>query len=364
MQSAIISVHIRKKRLNNGNESLYLDIYSDGERSYEFLKLYLVPETNRKSKSENKETLRVAESMRIQRIAELQKSRASMERGSKTNLIRYIEQCISKKSKGTASTYRCVLVAAKSFFGDKFVLEEITEDDVKRFFNFIENYPNRNVKGKIISPTTQSLYCITFKSFLNQAAKENLIQRGIADNVEIPKKTECARNYLTIEELQLLANTKLNYWYKKCFIFSCLTGLRRSDVKRLTWGDVTEQDGFTRIIFRQKKTGSIEYLDIVPLARKIMGERKGYFDKVFTKFQCDSRTNKAIQKWAESVGIHKKLTFHCARHTFAVMMLTLDTDIYTVSKLLGHKELSTTQIYAKIVDKKKQEAVTKIPIVI
>ena len=120
----------------------------------------------------------------------------------------------------------------------------------------------------------------------------------------------------------------------------------------------------TRIIFRQKKTKEIEYLDISPQARLLMGERKGCLDKVFTKFQCDSRTNKSIQKWVESVGIDKKITFHCARHTFAVMMLTIGVDIYTTSKLLGHRELSTTQIYAKIVDKKKQEAVTKIPIVI
>lgn len=60
-------------------------------------------------------------------------------------------------------------------------------------------------------------------------------------------------------------------------------------------------------------------------------------------------------------GIHKDITFHCGRHTFAVMMLDLGTDIYTVSKLLGHRELSTTQIYAKVLDKNKQAAVAKIP---
>lgn len=60
-------------------------------------------------------------------------------------------------------------------------------------------------------------------------------------------------------------------------------------------------------------------------------------------------------------GILKDITFHCGRHTFAVMQLNLGTEIYTVSKLLGHKELKTTQIYARILDEKKREAVNKIP---
>jgi hypothetical protein len=60
-------------------------------------------------------------------------------------------------------------------------------------------------------------------------------------------------------------------------------------------------------------------------------------------------------------GITKDITFHCARHTFAVLQLTLGTEIFTLSKLLGHSELKTTQIYAKIIDEKKREAVNKIP---
>ncbi len=92
-----------------------------------------------------------------------------------------------------------------------------------------------------------------------------------------------------------------------------------------------------------------------------MGERRKPTDKVFYDFLSASPTNHAIREWMLRAGITKEITFHCARHTFAVMMLDLGTDIYTVSKLLGHRELTTTQIYAKVLDKNKQAAVMNIP---
>ena len=116
-------------------------------------------------------------------------------------------------------------------------------------------------------------------------------------------------------------------------------------------------------MFRQKKTGGQEYLDITPQAADLIGERgnaKGD-DKVFGNILNPSDTNDNLRIWALRAGVDKHISFHCGRHTFAVLMLTLGTDIYTVSKLLGHRELKTTQIYAKIVDEKKQEAVDNIP---
>jgi site-specific recombinase XerD len=68
-----------------------------------------------------------------------------------------------------------------------------------------------------------------------------------------------------------------------------------------------------------------------------------------------------LKQWVLKAGITKHITFHCARHTFATMLLTYGTDIYTASKLLGHKEIRTTQIYAKIVDAKKEDAVNALP---
>ena len=69
---------------------------------------------------------------------------------------------------------------------------------------------------------------------------------------------------------------------------------------------------------------------------------------------------KHIGLWLTAAGINKHITFHCARHTFATMMITIGVDIYTVSKLLGHSKVTTTQIYSKIIDKHKAEAVSKL----
>ena len=78
-------------------------------------------------------------------------------------------------------------------------------------------------------------------------------------------------------------------------------------------------------------------------------------------FSYGTQTSVELRRWCMAAGINKEITFHCARHTFAILMLDLGADIYTVSKLLGHRELATTQIYAKVLDKKKQNAVSLIP---
>lgn len=200
------------------------------------------------------------------------------------------------------------------------------------------------------------------RACLNQAFDDRIIAHNPIRGIEGFKAEEGTRMYLTIDELKKLAQTECEYPnIKKAFLFSCLTGLRRSDILKLTWGEVHEQGEFTRIIFKQKKTKGLEYLDLTPQAAELMGERGKPNENVFGDIYSPSCTNEAIKRWVLRAGIDKEITFHCGRHTFAVMMLDLGTDIYTVSKLLGHRELSTTQIYARVLDKNKQKAVQQIP---
>ncbi|MBQ5486677.1 MAG: integrase catalytic domain-containing protein, partial [Bacteroidales bacterium] len=148
----------------------------------------------------------------------------------------------------------------------------------------------------------------------------------------------------------------------RAFLFGCFTGLRKSDIEKLTWGEVQKFGDYTRLVFKQKKTGGQEYLDIPKAAEQYLGKQgsKGQDDLVFPMFKYSSETSLELRRWALAAGITKDFTFHCSRHTFAVMLLNSGTDIYTVSKLLGHREIATTQIYAHLVDSRKQEAVDKI----
>jgi len=102
-------------------------------------------------------------------------------------------------------------------------------------------------------------------------------------------------------------------------------------------------------------------LDISNQAREYLGEQGKPDERVFIGLKYSGWHNIELQRWIMRAGITKEITFHCGRHTFAVLQLEYGTDIYTVSKLLGHKELKTTQIYAKIMDEKKKEAMNKIP---
>ena len=117
----------------------------------------------------------------------------------------------------------------------------------------------------------------------------------------------------------------------------------------------------SRIHYYQKKTENLEYLDINQQALSYLGEKGNDEERPFEGLKYSSYFNVALAQWMLRAGITKDITFHCARHTHATLLLNNGVDIYTVSKLLGHKEIKTTQVYARIIDKKKKEAVNKIP---
>lgn len=370
-------IRLREKKLKNGNISLYLDYYRNGKREYEFLKMYLIPEKSREDKDRNKQTIQLANAIKSKRIVELQTGEYGMGSAYATDTLFYpYFEALSAKKRETVSAkhwsiWQSCLRHLREYDGnEQLTFADITPQWVEGFREYLDkhavawyNKSSKRTHNVGLSQNTKLSYYSRLKSCLNRAYDERVIPYNPSRGVDNFRMKEGTRMYLTIEEVRRLAQTDCSDYpgIRAAFLFSCLTGLRRSDIIKLTWGEVHHQGEFTRIIFRQKKTSGQEYLDITPQAAELLGERGRDTDKVFGDIHSTHCTNEVVQRWVLRAGINKKITFHCARHTFATMMLDLGTDIYTVSKLLGHRALATTQIYAKVLDKSKQKAVSNIP---
>lgn len=364
-------VTIRFKELANGNKSIYLDIYRDGKRYYEFLKLYLVPEvgrTKKEARKKNSETMATVNIIKAERVLEIKNgiSGITTHKG-KMLLVDWIEKYKELKMKtsrapgNTANHLECTKRQLLRYKGDSIRLKDIDKKFCQGFLEHLNT--TKTSTGKPLSNNTKVLYYRYFDEILRKAVKEGIISHdpfAEIDKNEKPKIPESRRVYLDLDEVKRLAVTDCpSQAVKRAFMFSCFCGLRISDIRRLKWSDITDgrnEDGkvFHHLSIVQKKTNRMVSYNLSEEAMKWLPEKCGT-DTIFSGLKPNTISNN-IKKWVEAAGINKPITFHCARHTFGTMMLTLGADLYTTSKLMGHTKIATTEIYAKIVDKKKDEA--------
>jgi len=372
-----MEIKIRKRAsATTGKTSLSLEYYlgytkdENGKikhkRKFETLEyfLYTHPKTA-VEKDHNKTNLQMAEAVKAKRLLAFQNKQYgfTVDFKIRTNLVEYIGGLIEqrKESPGNWGNWDSALKHLIAYAGEDTTFEAVDKEFVTGFKKYLEK-DARTKSNTRLSASSQSSYFLKLKATLNQAVEDGIIPHSPATHVKPAKIEDVHREYLTFEELQRLAKVDCKFpVLKQAFLFSCLTGLRWSDIQKLTWGEVQELDGMTRIVFRQKKTKGFEYLDISDQAVKYLGERGKPDERVFIALKYSAWHNMALQRWCMDAGINKTITFHCGRHTFAVLQLSLGTEIFTVSKLLGHKELKTTQVYARILDEKKREAVNRIP---
>jgi site-specific recombinase XerD len=343
-----MSIKLRKKKLANGNYSLWLDVYHKGQRTSETLSLYLT-----KNKQQNKETLIEAEKILTKKQYELATSPHNIipEFKKKINFLEYyIKECRSHKDNRWQSNLKYL----KRFGNSTITVNQINEKWINDYKEFLLSHLHANSADQ---------YLDTINLILKKASREKIISENPFQYINKIKKVEPQRIYLSFDEVQLLANTPCqNEEVKKMFLFSCFSGLRYCDVVNLKWGDINND----RIEYRQQKTSSPEYLPLTDNVKRIIGltnENKILKMPNLNVFIVPTRTLTwlIINKWVKKAGINKKVSFHTARHTFATLALTSGGDLYTVSKLLGHKTIATTQIYAKIIDEKKKETIDKLP---
>ncbi len=371
-----MGLKLREKIMKDGSSSLYLDIYYEGKRKYDFLNIHL--SNKRKSSKEDKEKRELAERLRVKKTNELynQETITFEKKNKQEDFYTYFEKFIKEKN-NTPAYWDALLLQIKSFSENKENLSfaKITDDWLLKFQkHLLNNHANNTV--------------LLYMNCLNDALKTAFRKKIISQNpfTTIPKskrvkKINTEKTYLTIKELKSLANIQTNSilkQFRQIFIFSCFTGLRWSDANKLKWSNIIEinKNGKKEkvISFKQKKTKQLEYMPLSKQAINILADVKlvsknneFVFNEIVNMINERSenavsrKINREIKAWGKETGIKKNLHFHVSRHTFATMSLTHGVDLYTVSKLLGHKDITTTTVYAKVVDEKKATAVANLP---
>lgn len=292
--------------------------------------------------------------------------RAQKERNNQ-NFITYFENLVKKKestrSQTLAKTWQRTVEHLKAFTGNDFPFSKITVRFAEEFKDYLlTTSPAANTKDKLSQNTVATYFCI-FKTALKQAFIDNYFTIDLSAKIKGVQNKESRREYLTVEELNILAQTPCsNPELKRATLFSALTGLRHCDIQKLKWKEILQNGDQTRINFTQQKTKGVEYMPISAQALELCGPKQQPDDLVFNKLPQVAAASYTLRRWLEQAGINRKITFHCFRHTFATLQLAGGTDIYTVSKMLGHTNVKTTQIYAKVVDEKKQKAADTIKI--
>lgn len=375
-------VTIKQKPLSEHRDSLYLNFapkFINPKNGKLIRKLYLkVFVYNKpkglKEKTENKEALQFAEEMR--RNFEMQANKFEIYNvleanalkeieKEQENFIDFFEKVKNTKAGATKSIYKSTLDYFKNYTGHKTVIfKDVNSLLVDGFKTYLKTAPSIKSKKTTLSINSASDYFGKLKSVLREGQKQGFLKDSSVFNVGSIKTEETEKNFLTVDELNKVSKTSCKIpILKKAALFSALTGLRFSDIRNLDWSKFETDKGNYFLKYRHQKTNTLSDRQPIPKqAFELMGEPKEGSAKVFEGLKYSASENNAIKSWVKDAGITKKITFHCFRHTYATLQLEAGTDIYTVSKMLGHKELTTTQVYAKIVDKTKQKTTNAINI--
>jgi len=373
-----MKISLSQRKLKDGRISLSIEFYRGSEitddgkrkhlRNFENLDTYLIvdPKTA-KEKKENKEALEFAENVIAIRKAEYAQGRFELKNTAKAKRVFlnfFADLAEEKRTLDSSNNYGnwfSTYQHLKKVVPKNLTFEEIDEYFIKK----VRKYFEKDAISKSDLPLSQNSkysYFNKFKAALRNAFDNGYLTVNYASKIKSFEQAESQREYLIFDELQRLAKAECKYpVLKKAFLFSCLSGLRWSDINTLIWKEVRDEGDISRVNFRQEKTEGVEYLYISKQARELLGERQDPQERVFKGLKYGMTYNTEIIRWCNRAAVPKHITFHSARHTNAVLLLENGADIYTVSKRLGHRELRTTQIYAKIVDSKMKEAAEIIP---
>ncbi len=330
----------------------YLDIYDPetGKRRYEFPGLNTTTDARR---NDGQETLAK------EFVVQFQDIKWREAHGYPTELSVPFLDYFRSLVKGRHKAWRGMLYVLETFPEAMTPLRKIN-------YGWLSNLQEHLLSerdGRVLSQSSASTYYAKVKAALALAMKQELITSNPAERIKGISAVPAQRVYLTHEEIQALANTQCrDQEGKRAFLFACYTGLRISDIRALTWNKY--RDGGLQL--RIKKTDEPEYMPLSATALKLLGvmpsdgHSKRSSATIF-ELPADGTLWTHLQEWADAAGLSKHISMHTARHTFATLALSETGNLYLVSKLLGHTDIKHTQVYAKIIDQEKKDAVESLP---
>lgn len=374
----ITKVKIRQKKISRGRLSLFLDYYppilnrTGKAIRKEYLRLYIFEKPKTAiDKQHNKETLKKAEFIRQKRenninkpeiYTEYEREQLRKKERGEQSFIDYLKELAKKRIGNSRNNWEAVIGYMIEFSGGSVRFADLNEKYLDDFKAYLLTVQSKRSNKSTIKQNTAASYFGKIKTALKQAYRDEFLSTDLNAKTTSIKEVETRREYLTLEELDKLVKTPCdNDALRRASLFSVLTGLRFSDIQKMVWGEVRYIEGQGYFLyFNQKKTSGKEYLPISEQAVTLLGERGEPKEQVFKGLKYSVYNNKSLKQWVQDAGINKKISFHCFRHTFATLQIFNGTDIYTVSKMLGHRNLKTTQVYAKIVDEAQREASERI----
>lgn len=367
----------------NGRPELYPSGAMRGKPKYkikhlrkrEALNLYIFSTPrNRQERARNKGTLELAEKIRFEREQEFLENREGyrFRKETESDFLKYFRRHCDNElyTKAVRSTFRTAyhrllgfLKSTPRYQAHTSVLrmELITPEMVTGLTNYLKKVG----KGE---GAHKSYYM--FRTVILHAIEDGIMKKNPCKGIIIQRDTNTLKKeILTLAEIKKLAATRYeteDTAVQRAFLFCCFTGMRWCDLVRLTYGNIDYSARLLR--FNQKKTeGRSAHSGVtIPLSAtllRLIGKPStpDAGSETIFKITCDKSTaNDRLQKWVKIAGINKKITWHCARHSFAVNVLGGGANIKTVASLMGHSSIKMTEKYLHVIDRQKQEAINSL----
>ncbi|MCL1625826.1 site-specific integrase [Bacteroides caecicola] len=379
-----MKVEIKARMLTAGNRSLYLEYYETGFRKRENLHLYLIPDDAPNARKLNEQTLRKAQEIQAQRILtppsfEKKEKREENEQ-TKTMTMTWLGWCddyvrcamtdgnCKKMIQHKDVVRRRIEAYLKRAKKTDVLLKDVDRDLVSGLFGYMRSYRNRKqirTNGGRLAAYTLVLFEETVKAIFNKAVRDGLIAYNPIQDLSKEERFHAPdkhREYLTADELKRFLSvepqTFMEEVVQRAFGFSCMTGLRLGDMQRLRWSDIKDVNGVLMVSLIQHKTKRPVAVPLNALAISLLPPRPedGKDGIIFPLVKKPDNVAKYVRRIKNKAGIEKDFTYHSSRHSAATLAITAGAELYSVSKILGHGSIASTQVYAKVNMEKKVEA--------